>query len=516
MADPAALSALRGDTASGILLSRLSEFVAGRMGLNFPRERWRDLERGIISAAREFGFVDLSSCAEWLLNARLTRNELEILASHLTVGETYFFRDRKCFRILQEHILPELMRARRKKERCLRVWSAGCATGEEPYSIAILLNEMLADIDDWTITILATDINPRFLKRAVEGAYTDWSFREAPLSLKEKYFRKKDKGFLEVVPEIRKMVTFLYHNLVEDAYPSLLNNTNAMDIIFCRNVSMYFSGGRALEVLRNLCRCLVDGGWLIVSPVEASLLPSAQVKAVNLDGAIFYRKEPWAPEQHFRVEAPPLYEGGETPQWPASAVVYAPPVPEIMQGKGAEEAVLEAGKQAAGAQPYEEALALYEQGRYEEAGNGLVRLLSSDRAHAGAMALLSRVCANQGRLDDALMWGGKAVSSDKCNPEFHYLVASVLQEMGRSEEAVAALKRALYLNQGFVLAHFALGNMRRQQGRARESRKHFENARSLLNSYRRDDVLSESEGMTAGRLIEIIEAIRKTGAEAAA
>src|SRR5712692_5314204 len=132
-----------------ILLSHLTDFVAAQMGLNFPRERWRDLERGIVSAAGDFGFADAGSCAQWLLSSPLTRGQIEILASHLTVGETYFFRERKSFAVLEDHILPELIRSRRGNEQRLRVWSAGCCTGEEPYSVAILLNRMIPDLKDW-------------------------------------------------------------------------------------------------------------------------------------------------------------------------------------------------------------------------------------------------------------------------------------------------------------------------------------------------------------------------------
>src|SRR6266481_3808172 len=113
------------------LLSQLSDFVARQMGLHFPRERWGDLERGIRSAAPEFDAPDAGSCAQRLLSAPLARNQIEMLASALTVGETYFFRDQRCFEALGERVLPDLVRQRQGGERRLRVWSAGCATGEE-------------------------------------------------------------------------------------------------------------------------------------------------------------------------------------------------------------------------------------------------------------------------------------------------------------------------------------------------------------------------------------------------
>jgi chemotaxis protein methyltransferase CheR len=112
----------------------LSDLLAAQTGLHFPAERWRDLARGIAAAAPAFGMPDAESCARWLLSAPLTRHQIEVLANHLTVGETYFFREKMSFEALEQHILPQLIRMR-ASERRLRIWSAGCCTGEEPYSV---------------------------------------------------------------------------------------------------------------------------------------------------------------------------------------------------------------------------------------------------------------------------------------------------------------------------------------------------------------------------------------------
>ena len=276
---------------SSSALAQLSEFVANRMGFYFPPERWLDLERGMRSVSRAFEFDDIESCVQWLVSSPVSRSRIEILASHLTVGETYFFRERPSFDLLEARVLPELIDRRRNTERRLRIWSAGCCTGEEAYSIAILLKRMLPDLEDWQITVLATDINPQFLKKAIDGRYGEWSFRGAPAEFKETYFAKRHNGRFEILPEIKRMVTFSYLNLMEDTYPSLLSNSNAMDIIFCRNVLMYFGSERAKEVVRKLRLSLLDGGWLIVSPCEASHVLFEQFTTVNFPGTILYKKD---------------------------------------------------------------------------------------------------------------------------------------------------------------------------------------------------------------------------------
>ena len=129
--------------------SQLTELIAERMGLHFPRERWGDLQRGLAGAAQELGFEDAAACVTCLLSAPPTKAQLQVLASHLTIGESYFFRDRQTLEAFADNILPELIRARRGRDQRLRIWSAACCTGEEPYSLAILLHQRLPDLREW-------------------------------------------------------------------------------------------------------------------------------------------------------------------------------------------------------------------------------------------------------------------------------------------------------------------------------------------------------------------------------
>jgi chemotaxis protein methyltransferase CheR len=478
------------------LLSALSDFVTDRIGIYFAGERWGDLERGISSASKELGFGDVSSCARWLLTSPLTRKQIEVLASYLTVGETYFFRDKRTFEVLEHCIFSELITSRCENERSLRIWSAGCATGEEAYSIAILLKRMLHDINDWNITVLATDINPLFLRKASDSIYTKWSFRDVPPGIREQYFRQTKEGGSELLPHIKKMVTFSYHNLVEDTYPSLSNDTNAMDVILCRNVLMYFSQEVQLRVVKNLHSCLKQGGWLIVSPSEVSQQLFLQFSAVNVSGATFYRKD--GKKNRDRMAEIPTqgthsWEHG-TETWEKCPVFVPTPEPAAVPRQTT-------------SQPdtLEEARELYGKGCYGEAIEEIISSTALPGNDAGAMEFLSRAFANQGKLDEALKWCERSVAASKMNPGGHYLMAMILQEQGKLDEAAASFRRALYLDQDFIPAHFALGNLAKRQGKPGESARHFKNAKALLLRHHQDDVLAETDGITAGRLMEIIE-----------
>lgn len=443
------------------LLSRLSEFVVAQTGLYFPPERWGDLERGIAATAPDFDFTDVKSCVNWLLSAPLTRRTNEVLASHLSIGETYFFREKPSLEVFEEQVLPMLLQTRRENgQRHLRLWSAGCCTGEEAYSIAILLDRLIPDLGEWNITILATDFNPKFLKKAALGVYGDWSFRDAPAWLQERYFSKRGDGSFEILPRIKKMVTFSYLNFAEDIYPSLSNNTGAMDVIFCRNVLMYFTAERAKQVAGHFYQALLDGGWFIGSPVEASHSQFPLFTPVEFPKVVLYRKI------RETVVPPPV----------AGPCAFSE-APEIIPLMPSEPAALPP-------QPVEQ---------QPEPGRS---------AHQQA-----RCCANRGGLVEALAWCEQAVADDKMNPAHQYLRATILQEQGQYDAAIQSLMRALYLDPDFVLAHFGLGNLHQSQGRYRQAQRYFSNVLMLTRNYPPELDLPESDGLTAGRLAEIVASL---------
>ena len=480
------------------LLSQLSELLTTQMGLYYPATRWKDLERGITAAAAVLGMENTETCVRQLLSASLTRRQIEILACHLTVGETYFFREKKCLDVLEERIFPELLRVCAQANRRLRIWSAGCCTGEEPYSIAMLLDRLIPPTEEWNATILATDINPIFLQKAAEGIYSEWSFRETPGWLRERYFKRKKNGQFEIAPHIRKRVTFSYFNLAEDAYPSLFNDTEAMDLIFCRNVLMYFSSERVKKIGENFHRALVNGGWLIVSPVEISNGLFPQFKPTAFPGAVLYHK----------TESPALQiniAGYATMMPDGLPNTFCMPPAALAQASGLGDRISFPLKNipAETLPVVTDASAQPEKGQH--AGSG-----PDHHEKLEALCQTARSHANLGELTEAVEWCEKAIAADKLNPAAHYLLATIRQELGQSEIAMQSLIRTLYLDPNFVLAHFALGNLCLSQVRLLEAARHFDNALSLLHAHSYDELLPESGGLTVGRLTEIITSVRSS------
>ncbi|SMC39323.1 MCP methyltransferase, CheR-type [Desulfocicer vacuolatum DSM 3385] len=495
----------------------VSEFLSANMGISFPKERWHDLTRGIAAVSLEFNHKDPESFIRWLTSSTLTKDQVGILARHFTVGETYFFRDKNVFNALEMHILPELIQMRRNTGKRLRFWSAGCATGEEPYSLAILLSKMIPDLNDWNVTILATDINPRSLKMASNGVYTKWSFRSTPEWIKKKYFTKTEDGHRKINSLIKNMVKFSNLNLMDDCYPSMINNTNTMDVIFCRNVLMYFPLEYTKKVIRRIYQAQANGGWLVISPGEMPHKFQSRFATIHLCGAILYRKgRSQVPlEKNIKTKQIPLV--------PEKVLDFQNNLQQqtvFLDQKDTFDKVasqpLEAPRESSKSigmpgNSHGHCLELFENGYYGEAVESLHGLLSHNQDDTNAMILLARTYANKGNLAKAAKWCERAIQIDKLNPSFHYLLSTIMAEQGRMEDAVDALKRVLYLDYNFVIAYFSLGNINRQLGKLEESKKNFDNATSILSKLQTKEILPESGGITAGRLKEIINSLSSQG-----
>jgi chemotaxis protein methyltransferase CheR len=400
---------------------------------------------------------------------------------------------------------------RLKDKRRLKIWSAGCATGEEPYSIAMALRTAFWDIRNWNVTILGSDVNRTFLAKASTGVYTDWSFRSVPQRVKNTYFIRKGDEY-KIVPEIRGMVQFSYLNLVKDAFPPALSEGAEVDVIFCRNVLMYFTPQRQAYVIDSMVKALPEDGWLIVGPAEASLVQHSDLTTVNFPGVVIFRKgipkraivgsiqftKPVEKEAPVGLNIAPL----ELPIPMVAKTTHAEapiiaPVPDITPAPDS----------------YDEALESYELGRYSEAIEKLYARLEEGSAlngeHKKTVLLLARSYANQGNLDEALEWAQKAVAEDVLDPLTHYIHGAVLLEKEEIDNAALAMTRALFLDPKLVVAQVALGTLARMQGKPKLAEKHYRVALKTLCDYEEDEIVPASEGMTAGRFMEVVLAMSR-------
>ncbi len=487
------------------LVTRLSEFINLRMGLHFPRKKWRDLKRNISAVSRELGFDHVDDCIKWLLSAQLTDAKKDVLISHMTIGEAFFFRDKFVFEALKERILPGLLESHHGKNKEITFWSAACCTGEEPYSIAMLLDQMPAFLG-WKIRILGTDINSKFLQKARKGIYTPWSFRDTPDEILKRYFKKTGKERFEISPRIRNMVRYSRYNLAKNGYPPDLGEQGKVEVLFCRNALMYLSPDMQVRTIRRLTSYLHNGGWFITSPTESPLVQGPGLNSVRFPGAILHRKGP--PRRPDRKKAaafitPAPVSPTTRPTKPVFRKKPSRPKPVPVFPKTEK-------RQAPKRDLYQEALALYEKARYEEAAEILNRSLSHGKAAGNSLlipeqtVLLAKANANMGRLDEARKWCEEAVGREKLHPEYRFLLATIYQEQGLVEESTKSLKHTIYLDPGLVMAYYLLGHLTKGQGKPGESGRYLKNALDLLSSMEPEAVVPHSDGLTSERLRESI------------
>ncbi|MEI8138365.1 MAG: CheR family methyltransferase [bacterium] len=477
-------------------LEAVSGLIERRLGLHFPSERHDVLARGLERGGVEMGFADPEAYAIRLLATGITPVEQDTLAQALTVGETYFFREPAALKALEEHVLPELIAVRGKSgERRIRMWSAGCCTGEEAYTLAIMLTRLIPSLSEWDITILATDINPDVLSKARAGRYREWSFRGAPAWLKTGYFNKSANDEYELAARVRQMVSFSYLNLVEDVYPSLMNNTSAMDVILCRNVMMYFAADRAKLVVGRFHRALLDGGWLVMSPSEGCPGSSALFARVSFDNTSLYQKSG-------AVAVPVLPPHDlSAPDRMGACVITEPP----QARRDAIRAILL--PTAHSESPLVPATEAYARADYE----AVLKIAATlPEPAVPVLVLAARACANLGRLDEALAWCRTALERDKMHASVHHLQATVLVAKRDGPAALEALKRVLYLEPHSVLAHFTTANLMLQTGEPAKAMKYFRKTMSLLRALDDSAVVPDSDGMTAERLKVIVKHIQKS------
>ena len=274
------------DKMKGSSLQNIAQLITERIGLNI------DSVRDYQAVSDRVNALKLTSPGDYrrLLgeDSHKSRNEWKVLAEKLTVGESKFFRDEGQFSLLRDRILPELI-AKNKTSRSLRMWSAGCSSGEEPYTLAIVINELLADRDKWNISIIGTDLNPQVIERARRGVFSRWSVRSVNPGVMSRYFRMTSAGW-EIDSRIREMVSFREGNLLQDSFPTNSSDLHHMDLILCRNVFIYFDRHAVTRVLRKFEDTLTDNGYLMTGHGDLYDQQVAQLQCMTFDKSIVFQR----------------------------------------------------------------------------------------------------------------------------------------------------------------------------------------------------------------------------------
>jgi chemotaxis protein methyltransferase CheR len=263
-----------------------ADLVRSHCGISFTEDTRFLLERRVVRRMRELSITSLSAYQYELRHEARRDGELAQLIDELTTNETYFFRERSQLRALIGEVLPEALVARRERGGGpVSIWSAGCSSGEEPYSVVIMAREAGFD-PERDLRVYASDISRRMMKRARAGSYRETSFRETEPALRAKYFEEKD-GSWTVSDAVKKCVDFIHLNLMDRSRIALLG---AMDVILCRNVIIYFDIDTKREVIGTFEEKLRPGGHLLLGHSESLINVTSSLELRHLRTDLVYRK----------------------------------------------------------------------------------------------------------------------------------------------------------------------------------------------------------------------------------
>ena len=444
-----------------------TELVKRRCGLTFEDDRRPLLE----SALRQrMAATGLHGGADYFTRLLASDREFNDLVSLLTINETYFFREPQHLTLMAERLVPRLL-ARPGRTLPLRILSAGCSTGEEPYSIAMTLRERYGEAVRHSFRVHGSDIDRQALAKARAGRYTEFSFRGVGPELKARYFRFDGTGYA-LLPAGREIVDFMPMNLLDEALPE---TTGRYDIIFLRNVTIYFDAPTRRDIQRRMRTLLGSDGYLLVGMAETLANDFGLMPLVQEDGLFYFAGED--------AELPPCATPEPPPVWPPPAPIPVPaplpvapaikamaPPPEPVARPVPAAGIDEAGR-LTWERSYDRALAILGALDAETAGgaDGLSALLLQAHIYLNRKEFARAEAAAQGALE-----------REPWSIDAFLVLGLAARYTDRPADALGWFKRAVYASHGCWPAHYYLADQHRSAGDLEQARSGYRTALKLL------------------------------------
>jgi chemotaxis protein methyltransferase CheR len=479
----------------------LIDWISQQTGLSFRSQR--DSAAEIINRyVQSSNSHTAAACRQKLESNQAAFDDL---VGELTVGETYFYRDEKQFDLIAGEFL-DVMQASRPADHRLRVWSAGCASGEEAWTLAaVFTNARRGNRTD----VLGTDISQNSLTRARAGEYGSWSLRGSAGEKMRRWGSESDRRFT-VADRLRPMVTFEYLNLAADQYPSFTSKTVGLDLILCRNVMIYFDRATIQSVAAKLFRCLSPGGWLITGASDPPLADYAPFKVLMRDCGQVYVRPDLSEAAPSQVEARSSAGSHQTLPKTAPPQGMVPgqskldrqerPQPPSQEARNRDQQLRHVTQKRVAVPvepPHELAARCLSQGNYQQ-----VLDATNERSDDVRCCILRvRALANLDT-EQAEEFCSQAAAQHQVSAELHYLHAILLTELARHSEAATAARSSVFLDQNLIVGHLALGSALERLGQTAGARRSFRNACRLSENWPANRPVPCSDGESASRLAE--------------
>lgn len=487
-------------------LDRFRAAIVQRIGLQFD-----DARLGLLGEVLQRRLDKLGRCGDAYLQdmeQQPSNAEIAALAHELTVGETYFFRNNEQFRALAEVVLPQLMGVRRAP-RVLRLLSAGCASGEEAYSMAIVVRETIAD-PSWEVHIQAVDLNPAALEKAARARYSSWALRDTPADVQRKWFRTDGRDLI-LADSVRAAVAFGNGNLASDD-PALWQPA-VYDVIFCRNVLMYFAPEQMRASIARIAQSLAPGGFLFLGHAE-TLRGVSDAFHLRQSHETFYYQ---------------LKEGSETAcSRPAQSFSSSVPdgVSILPMGGAWADTIREATERVAALVPtptvaspsiclptlpwdLAPALDFLRRERFAEALDHVRTGPPAVEKDPDVLLLEATLLAHSGQLVAAEDACQRLLLIDELNAGAHYLLALCREHAGHQERAREHDRVATYLDPSFAMPRLHLGLLARRAGDRDAAGRELAQALTLLRREDPSRLLLFGGGFSRDALVALCESSLK-------
>jgi chemotaxis protein methyltransferase CheR len=527
------------------------ELLIETSGLFFEESRNQSLHLALWQRLQHRGYDSYREYYNLLKFHPEGRLEIRELLDLITIGETYFFRNKPQFDVLMRFVLPEIMQRKLdSRDKRIRVWSAGCSGGDETYSIAMAMMEVVPSYQEWRISILGTDINRNGLACAKEAIYGEKHIAHLPKEYLGKYFKAGGSTY-RLNAKVQELTQFEYHNLAKD--PFIQERMHDIDILFCRNVIIYFDGQTTQRVIENFHNCLAQDGYLFLGHSETLWQITDKFERVEFPQTLIYKKR-LSPAQEDAMKPfiavpeiaigdltlsaapiPALYEDGSGPAFEAegknwcSGSTLSDPLPLGLGVEGwtsVKETDLEKGFFGQGlrsglqdkAEPledferppdvkekvestYKEATLRLDEMKDQAALSSYNPMIEQAKNHIRTYLTRATILANEAKYKEATDILGKIIEVDNLTVEAYYLLGVLSYKNSNLNEAETQFRKVIYVAPDSVIAYFNLGNMYLYQRKFREAAREFKNAIRLLEKRPKDEQVRFCEDFTVDFLL---------------
>lgn len=494
-----------------VILQKFIQLISTHTGLHVREQDQKDFSQKIFSRMKHLKLHKPEQYYQILSSTQTDLAEWRELVLLLTIGETYFFRDRGQVELLKSKILPQLIEIKRKKynatkeQLTLRIWSAGCSSGEEPYSLAILIKELIHDLNKWNIFILGTDINPVSIEKAKQGIYDAWSFRQVNPTLQKQYFYQQ-KTRWEVNEQIRKMVKFRCSNFFQEQFPGSMSDIHNMDIIICRNVFIYFKSQAIATSVEKFYHALNPGGYLIVGHTELQGQNIFKLQPKVFPESVVYQRN-----QDLQIEPLPSYSS--QPKWTEEKPGLHN---NTIKSKFSLDNLINTQSISSLQEPVSKppskeltdlslAETLFHSGDYLGAIQAAKQIAAQHPNHFDAYYLIAQASANLGDYEQAIYWCQQALKINDLSEKPYYILAHIAIKKIDFDAAKNLFKKIIYLAPSSIAAYLELSFIYEQEGNRDRAKKMQKTALELLKKLPHNVAIEPLNQITAAELILQVE-----------